>query len=110
MSRASSPQELAITQSGDYDHAAVFALAEEILTALTDVSTTAPTPPAPGGLTPREIEVLRLVAEGKTDREIADALFISRNTVIRHVANILTKLDVNSRTAAAAFALRNSIV
>ena len=54
--------------------------------------------------------MLRLVAEGKTDREIADALFISRNTVIRHVANILTKLDVGSRTAAAAFALRNGLV
>ncbi len=110
LAEVSPSQELAITQTSDYDHAAVFALADEVLTSLTDVSATAPAAPAPGGLTPREIEVLRLVAEGKTDREIADALFISRNTVIRHVANILMKLDVNSRTAAASFALRNSIV
>jgi DNA-binding CsgD family transcriptional regulator len=60
-------------------------------------------------LTPRELEVLRLVAAGRTDREIADALFISINTAMKHVGNILMKLEVESRTAAAAFAHRDGI-
>ena len=51
-------------------------------------------------LTPREMEVLRLVAEGQTDRRIADALFLSRRTVSCHVSHILDKLDVPSRVAA----------
>jgi DNA-binding CsgD family transcriptional regulator len=63
----------------------------------------------PAGLTPRELEVLRLVAEGCSDREIAETLFISHNTAMKHVANILMKLDVESRTAAAAFAHRQGI-
>jgi DNA-binding NarL/FixJ family response regulator len=53
--------------------------------------------------------VLRLVAAGRTDREIADALFISINTAMKHVGNILMKLEVESRTAAAAFAHRDGI-
>lgn len=51
-------------------------------------------------LTPREMEVLRLVAEGQTDRGIADRLFLSRRTVSCHVSHILDKLDVPSRVAA----------
>jgi ATP/maltotriose-dependent transcriptional regulator MalT len=58
---------------------------------------------APGGLTEREAEVLRLVAEGKTNKDIASELFLSERTVARHLSNIFTKIDVNSRTAAAAF-------
>ena len=54
----------------------------------------------PYGLTPREREVLRLLAGGCTDREIAAALFISPHTVHRHVASILAKLGVNTRAAA----------
>ena len=46
-------------------------------------------------LTTREIEVLRLIAEGQSNREIADRLFISHRTAMQHVANILAKLDVN---------------
>jgi DNA-binding NarL/FixJ family response regulator len=61
------------------------------------------------GLTTREIEVLGLIVEGKTDRQIADDLFISTGTASRHVANILHKLDVKSRSAAAAWAIRNEI-
>lgn len=62
------------------------------------------------GLSPREIDVLRLLVEGKSDREIAEALFISPRTVMRHVTAILTKLDVSSRTAAASVAIRNTLV
>ena len=56
----------------------------------------------PGGLTARELEVLRLLAEGLTYRAIAERLVLSENTVIRHVANIFAKLAVKSRAAAVA--------
>jgi non-specific serine/threonine protein kinase len=61
-------------------------------------------PAAPGGLTPREMEVLRLVAAGRSNREIADALSISIPTVKRHLTTILAKLDLPSRAAAVAYA------
>jgi len=62
------------------------------------------------GLTPRELEVLRLVAAGRSNREIAEALVISEHTVARHVQNIFSKLDVSSRTAAGAFAFEHALV
>jgi DNA-binding NarL/FixJ family response regulator len=65
---------------------------------------------ADAGLTPREVEVLRLLVAGRTDREIAEELFISRRTAQGHVANIFAKLGVNSRTAAATAALRAGLV
>ncbi len=61
------------------------------------------------GLTPREIEVLRLVAAGMTNRAIADTLVISEKTVARHVSNIFTKLDVSSRSAATAYAYEHGL-
>lgn len=64
----------------------------------------------PGGLTRREVEVLRLVATGATNREIADRLVISEKTVARHVSNILTRLGVSSRAAATAYAVRRQWV
>ena len=64
---------------------------------------------ASSGLSPREVEVLRLVVAGKTNRGIATELFLSEKTVERHVSNILTKLGVNSRTAAAAYAFEHGI-
>jgi len=67
-------------------------------------------PEAPMGLTGREVEVLALVATGKTNREIAAALVISEHTVARHVQNILAKLGVSSRTAASAFAFEHGLV
>lgn len=62
------------------------------------------------GLTTRELEVLRLVATGKSNREIAGSLVISEHTVARHVQNIFTKLGVPSRTAAGAFAFEHDLV
>ncbi|HEU5032648.1 MAG TPA: AAA family ATPase [Spirillospora sp.] len=66
-------------------------------------------PSAPLGLTPREYEVLRLVAEGRSNRDIAEALFISVKTASVHVSNILGKLDVANRGEAAATAHRLSL-
>ena len=65
--------------------------------------------PLPGGLTAREAEVLRLVAAGSSNPEIAAALFLSTKTVARHLSNIFTKLDVSSRTAAAAYAFDHGL-
>jgi DNA-binding NarL/FixJ family response regulator len=60
----------------------------------------------PFGLTPRERQVLALVAEGRTNREIGEALFMAEKTASVHVSRILSKLDVRSRTEAAAVAHR----
>jgi DNA-binding CsgD family transcriptional regulator len=62
------------------------------------------------GLTLRELQVLRLVASGKTNKSIAGELFISERTVDRHVSNIFNKLGVSSRVEATAFALRDKIL
>jgi DNA-binding NarL/FixJ family response regulator len=67
-------------------------------------------PPDAYGLTPRELEVLRLVAAGKSNREIASALVISEHTVARHLQNIFAKVRVSSRTAAGAFAFDHDLV
>ena len=63
-----------------------------------------------GDLTPREVEVLRLLATGATNREIADTLVISDKTVARHVANMFTKLNVSTRTAATAYAYEHDLL
>lgn len=64
----------------------------------------------PYGLTPRELEVLRLLIDGRTDRQIGEILCISHRTAMRHVEHILTKLEVDSRTAAATQAVRLGLV
>ena len=63
----------------------------------------------PGGLTPREIEVLRLVALGMTDAEVASRLFISPRTVSQHLRSVYGKLDVSSRSAATRFAIEHNL-
>jgi DNA-binding CsgD family transcriptional regulator len=67
-------------------------------------------PTLPCGLTEREVEVLRLVATGKTNPEIAALLVLSEKTVGRHLSNIFTKINVTTRTAAAAFAYEHHLV
>jgi DNA-binding NarL/FixJ family response regulator len=64
----------------------------------------------PGGLTKREVEVLALITAGASNRDVAKQLFISEKTVGRHLANIFVKLDVPSRTAAAAWAHENRVL
>ncbi|RAS74741.1 response regulator [Priestia endophytica] len=61
-------------------------------------------------LTARELEILRLIAEGKTNGEIAEALFIAVKTVKTHTTNIFSKLEVEDRTQAAIYAHRNKLV
>jgi DNA-binding CsgD family transcriptional regulator len=74
-------------------------------------SLTRDVPPGHGhGLTPRELQVLRLVATGKTNKAIAAELGLSEKTVDRHVSNIFTKLDVPSRAAATAFAYEHKLI
>jgi ATP/maltotriose-dependent transcriptional regulator MalT len=62
------------------------------------------------GLTPRELQVLRLVAAGKTNKAIATELFLSDRTIDRHVSNIFTKLDVASRAAATAYVYTHKLI
>lgn len=69
-----------------------------------------PRPAQAHRLTARELEVLRLVAAGRTNKAIAAKLFLSEKTVDRHVSNIFDKLDVSSRAAATAFAYENGLV
>ena len=64
----------------------------------------------PHGLSRRELEVIRLVASGKSNREIAAVLVISEHTVARHVQNIFAKLGLSSRAAATAFAFEHDLV
>ena len=64
----------------------------------------------PAGLTDREVEVLRLVAQGRTNREIADALVITEKTAGHHVEHIYAKAGVSTRVGAAMFAMRHDLV
>ena len=65
--------------------------------------------PIAGGLTAREVQVLKLVATGKTNRAIASELFISEKTVATHVSSLLTKLGLSSRSAATAYAYEHHL-
>jgi predicted ATPase/DNA-binding CsgD family transcriptional regulator len=98
-----------------YDVGAAWTMDEAISKALRYVPPATPAQdvaeetPAPGGLSPRELDVLAHMANGMSNRQIADALFVSHRTVTTHVTHIMTKLDVPSRTAAVSFAIRNGI-
>ena len=89
---------------------------DEALAVLADTGYTHPTgPPSDdtstgvGVLSPREREVLELVAEGRTNKAIADILFVSPNTVKTHVASLMTKLQADSRVQLAAIAVRQGV-
>ena len=84
------------------------AYADDTTTLLRDIEAGKPSYPA--GLSKRETEVLRLVAQGLSDKEIAARLVLSRHTVHRHVSSILAKLGLRSRTAAATFAARQGLI
>jgi DNA-binding NarL/FixJ family response regulator len=66
--------------------------------------------PLPGGLTEREAQVLRLVAAGRTNREVAVELYLSEKTIARHLSNIFTKIHVSSRSGATAYAFGHRII
>jgi len=89
------------------------ALAATVAPSATTTGASQPTPATaddPFGLSPREREVLRLVAEGKSNKEIGEALFVSPRTAGTHVTNIFGKLDVTSRSAAVAVALNHRLM
>lgn len=67
-------------------------------------------PALPTGLSAREVEVLRLVAAGYTNRQIAGELVISEKTVANHLAHIFNKIGVDNRAAAATFAARHNLL
>ena len=108
---------LAMRQLGDADSAELeFDAARRVfgaLGALPDLTRldalTGATAVRPDGLSGREVEVLRLLAAGKTNRSIAADLGISERTVDRHVSNVFTKLDVSSRSAATAYAYEHDL-
>jgi DNA-binding CsgD family transcriptional regulator len=79
------------------------------LGALPDLAAIDAQPAAPSGPSGREVEVLRLVAAGKSNRSIAEQLVISEKTVARHVSNIFTKLGLSSRAAATAYAYEHGL-
>jgi DNA-binding CsgD family transcriptional regulator/tetratricopeptide (TPR) repeat protein len=89
-------------------------LDQTVAEALDLVATATPAPaakpPPLHGLTPRELEVLHLLVQGRSDKEIGEALFLSHRTVMRHVTGILTKLGVENRTAATHYAVRHGLV
>jgi non-specific serine/threonine protein kinase len=87
------------------DRAAVYALEESP----PEVELSTPDMPRTSPLSPREVDVLRLIATGQSNQQIAATLFISQHTVANHVASILNKLGVDSRAAAAAWAARQGI-
>jgi DNA-binding CsgD family transcriptional regulator/tetratricopeptide (TPR) repeat protein len=109
---------LACRALGDHDSAEMELDAARLgfrsLGAATDLATVeklahAGAPAGPGGLTAREVQVLGLVATGRTNREISVALVISEHTVARHLQNIFAKLRVSSRTAASAYAFEHHL-
>ncbi len=84
-------------------------LEPEVTTKMMHRLTQRPEPNLYEDLTKRETEVLKLIAQGKSNQEIADELFITLKTVKTHVSNILSKLQVDDRTQAAIYALKHKI-
>src|SRR5207302_10765962 len=77
--------------------------------AATPTTTLTPSPTYPAGLTAREVEVLRLVAGGLTDLQIAEKLVLSPRTVHTHISSIYSKLGITSRSAATRYAIEHHL-
>ena len=86
------------------------AVAGKLITQVNGATTTAPSSTVAAKLTPRETEVLRLLAQGQTNQEIAKTLFLSEGTIRNYVSQIFAKLEVTDRTQAAVFAWRYGLV
>ncbi len=86
------------------------AIPEEITPVSLPVTSASPVPSYPAGLTAREVEVLRLIAQGWTDAQIAEHLVISPRTVNRHTTSLYSKLNVSSRAAATRYALEHHLL
>ncbi len=116
-----------LTQNGPGDHQKAMSLLDEALAISTELgmrplmervvalqeraaSQPAKGPAYPDGLSGREVEVLRLIADGKSNRAIGEALFITANTVARHVSNIFSKTRSSNRAEATAYAARQSLI
>ncbi|MCA1725153.1 MAG: LuxR C-terminal-related transcriptional regulator, partial [Thermomicrobia bacterium] len=82
----------------------------DVLTARLAATVVAPPPPSPDKLTAREVDVLRLLAEGRSNRAIGEALGINARTAERHITNVYRKIDVYSRAEAAAYAVRHNLL
>ena len=108
--------EEAVAEGGamGLDHAIGYALSKEKPSERLSPTRSQPpvssTPEHPGGLSPREVEVLGLVAEGLTNAQVAQRLFLSPRTVQRHLNSIYHKLGVSSRTAATRFAIEHGLL
>jgi DNA-binding NarL/FixJ family response regulator len=85
-------------------------LAAKVLGEFARLDQSVPVPRTVEGLSPRETEVLGLVAKGFTNREIGESLHIAENTVKNHLRNILNKLHLSNRAQAAAFAVRHGLI
>jgi DNA-binding NarL/FixJ family response regulator len=88
-------------------------MATKLITEFKDLGTGVerkPAQEAEANLSPREDEVLRLISQGATNKEIADSLFISENTVKTHLRNIMDKLHLANRSQAAAYAVKKGLV
>ncbi len=102
--------ELLVEANGITVELGMILLQQRVITLLEQAGSLPVKPPQyPGGLTQREVEVLVLVAAGRTDREIAEELVISLRTVTTHVSNILSKTGSVNRTEAAGYASRQGI-
>jgi non-specific serine/threonine protein kinase len=87
------------------------AMAAGVLAAIVAADSLPIAPPAAAqhGLSPRELEVLRLIAQGRSNREMAEALYLSQRTVERHIANLYLKIDAHSKAEATAYARRHQL-
>ncbi|GII53681.1 DNA-binding response regulator [Planotetraspora thailandica] len=100
---------VALVQAIRAVHGGQVLLAPEAAEAMITTGAPPAGPPAATALTERELEVLRLIAAGKSNKEIARELLVAEKTVKTHVSNVLMKLGVQDRTQAALFAVRNGL-